>query len=232
MVILSEMQEAINDWLTLLQGPKEPYFTLHSDFADGWKYLFRLIPLVLVMICAVLTFSYLGLSTSNQEEILGAFSKNTIGQARYGIFIILMGGLFAAIYHFVAAWFDINIEIKQIFFTFLLLLLPWIPVVVMVRILGYVFSDYLLLPIFIVLFIYVIFPIAFMFQFSRGIQVVSGCSKTRCLASVLIPFVLIASLIVLISLRAPSLEESTTSGASRSVRIIATNYANKSKVDP
>jgi hypothetical protein len=215
MFILVEMKEAFNDWLNLLQGPNEPYFALNSSFADGAKYLFRLIPLVLVMICAVLTFSYLGLTTSQQQEIFTSFWKDAMGQARYALIIFLMGALFAALYRLIARMFKIKIEFKQIFFIFLLLLLPWIPIVMMVNVLGYIFPDLLLLPIFIILFIYLIFPLVFVFQFGRGIAVVSGCSRLRCLASVLIPFVLIAGLVLLVNLSAPALDQPPEASFSR-----------------
>ncbi len=201
MNILS-MQQALSDWLGLLQGPAEPPFVRNAEFQNQWQYLFRLILLVMIMITTVLTFSYLGLSTSAKEDILQDFAKNTVGQTRYSIFIILVGALFAALYALIVApLFKIKITIPQTFFTFLFLLLPWIPVVVLVCVLGIVLPDIPLLALFMMLFHVFIFPAIIVFRFGQGLSLVSGCSKRRCVASIAIPFVLIYALMIWITLR-------------------------------
>jgi hypothetical protein len=199
------MQQALSDWLRLLQGPAEPPFVRNSEFQNQWQHLFRLIILVLIMIVTVMTFSYIGLSTSEKEGILQAFAKNTIGQTRYAIFIILLGALFAALYALIVApIFKVKITIPQAFFTFLFLLLPWIPIVMLVWVFGFVLSDVPLIALFITIFIFLIFPAIAVFRFSQGISHVSGSTIRRCLASVAIPFLLFYSLMVLIALNSDS----------------------------
>lgn len=211
------MQQALSDWLGLLQGPVEPPFVRKAEFQNQWQYLFRLIMLVMIMITTLLTFSYLGLSTSEKEGILQAFAKNTVGQTRYIIFIILIGALFAALYALIAApLFKVKITIPQTFFTFLFLLLPWIPIVVLVWVFGYVLADIPLLPFFITIFIFLIFPVIIVFRFSQGLSLVSGRTKRRCLASVAIPFVLFYALMVWITLRSQSIEpEGSAAGVTK-----------------
>lgn len=198
------MQQALSDWLHLLQGPAEPPFVRNSEFQNQWQHLFRLIVLVLIMIVTVMTFSYIGLSTSEKEGILQAFAKNTVGQTRYAIFIILLGALFAALYALIVApIFKVKITIPQAFFTFLFLLLPWIPVVLLVWVFGFVLADDIpLIALFIPIFIFLIFPAILVFRLTQGISLVSGSTKRRCLASVAIPFLLAYSLMALIALNA------------------------------
>lgn len=199
------MQQALSDWLHLLQGPAEPPFARGADFQNQWQQLFRLIVLVLLMIVTVLTFSYLGLSTSEKEGIMQAFAQNTVGQTRYIIFIVLIGALFAALYALIVApIFKVKITIPQAFFTFLFLLLPWIPIVSLVWVFGFVLTDIPMIALFIPIFIFLIFPAIVVFRFSQGISLVSGLTKRRCLASVAIPFFLAYSLMVWIALNADS----------------------------
>jgi hypothetical protein len=215
------LQQALSDWLRLLQGPVEPPFVRNAEFQNQWQHLFRLIILALIMIVTVLTFSYLGLSTSEKEGILQAFAENTVGQTRYIIFIILIGALFAALYALIMApLFKVKITIPQTFFTFLFLLLPWIPIVVLVWVFGYVLAGIPLLAFFIIVFIYLIFPAIIVFRFSQGISLVSGCTKRRCLASVAIPFVLIYALMAWMTLRWES-DEPETTGAGFSKSAVA-----------
>lgn len=195
------MQQALSDWLRLLQGPAEPPFVRGAEFQNQWQHLFRLIVLVLIMIVTVMTFSYIGLSTSEKEGILQAFAKNTVGQTRYAIFIILLGALFAALYALIVApIFKVKITIPQAFFTFLFLLLPWIPVVLLVWVFGFVLADIPLIALFITIFIFLIFPAILVFRLTQGISLVSGSTKRRCLASVAIPFFLAYSLMAWIAL--------------------------------
>lgn len=196
------MQQALSDWLRLLQGPAEPPFVRNTEFQNQWQHLFRLMVLVLLMIVTVLTFSYLGLSTSEKEGIMQSFAQNTVGQTRYIIFIILIGALFAALYALIVApLFKVKITIPQAFFTFLFLLLPWVPIVSLVWVFGFVLTDIPLTAFFIIVFIYLIFPAIVVFRFSQGISLVSGSTKRRCLASVAIPFLLFYSLMVWMTLR-------------------------------
>jgi len=205
------MQQALSDWLRLLQGPVEPPFARNADFQNQWQHLFRLMILVLLMIVTVLTFSYLGLSTSEKEGIMQAFAQNTVGQTRYIIFIVLIGALFAALYALIVApIFKVKITIPQAFFTFLFLLLPWIPIVSLVWVFGFVLADVPLIAFFIIAFIFIIFPAIVVFRFSQGISLVSGSTKRRCLASVAIPFVLIYALMFWMTLRWESDEPETT----------------------
>lgn len=216
------MQQALSDWLGLLQGPVEPPFVRNAEFQNQWQHLFRLIMLAMIMIMTILTFSYLGLSTSEKEGILQAFAKNTVGQTRYIIFIILIGALLAALYALITApLFKVKITIPQTFFTFLFLLLPWIPIVSLVWVLGFVVTDIPLIPFFIIVFIYLIFPAIIVFRFSQGISLVSGSTKRRCLASVAIPFLLLYSLMVWITLNSQS-DEPETSGTTVS-KLAVTN---------
>jgi hypothetical protein len=199
------MQQALSDWLHLLQGPAEPPFVRNADFQNQWQHLFRLIMLVMIMIVAVMTFSYLGLSTSEKEGILQAFAKNTVGQTRYAIFIILLGALFAALYALIVApIFKVKITIPQAFFTFLFLLLPWIPIVTLVWVFGFVLADIPLIALFITIFIFLIFPAILVFRLSQGISLVSGSTKRRSLASFAIPFLLLYSLMVWMFLNSQS----------------------------
>lgn len=189
------MRLALTDWLNLLQGPSDPPFTENADFQSPWKYLFRLITLVMIMITSVLTFSYLGLSTSEQEGILQAFVKNTVAQARYTIMIILGGALFAVLYALIVApVFKVKISVPQAFFAFLFILLPWIPIIALVWVLGYILPDLPLLPFFIPAFMFVLFPFLFVIKFSKAICFVSSSGKGRCLASIAIPVITIVGL--------------------------------------
>lgn len=208
------MQKALSDWLHLLQGPAEPPFVRNADFQNQWQHLFRLIMLVMIMIVAVMTFSYLGLSTSEKEGILQDFAKNTVGQTRIAIFIILLGALFAALYALIVApLFKVKITIPQGFFTFLFLSLPWIPIVALVWVFGFVLRDIPLIAPFIVIFIFLIFPAILVFRLSQGVSLVSGSTKRRSLASFAIPFLLLYSLMFWMILNSQSDESGPSEGA-------------------
>lgn len=211
MGLIGISRTALNDWLNLLQGPVQPPFVARSDFEDPWKYLFRLIMLVLLMLTTVLTFSYLGLKISVKEEIVRAFLTNTAAQTRYTIIIILIGALFAVLYALIVApMFKVRISVPQAFFAFLFVLLPWIPIVTLVWVLGYVVPDIPLLPFFIPIFIFFIFPFFFVIQFGKALCLISDSGRYRCLASIAIPFVLFFVLMIWIALRWPSVDESPT----------------------
>ena len=210
------MQQALSDWLRLLQGPAEPPFVRNAEFQNPWQPLFRLIILVLIMIVTVMTFSYLGLSTSEKDGILQDFAKNTGQQTRYTILIILIGALFAALYALIVApIFKVKITIPQAFFTFLFLLLPWIPVVLLVWVFGKVLPVVPAIAFFIIAFIFVIFPAILVFRLTQGISLVSGSTKRRCLASVAIPFFLAYSLMAWIALNSDT-EDPDVPGTAKS----------------
>jgi hypothetical protein len=199
---------ALNDWLNLLQGPAEPPFAQKTDFVDPWRHLFQLIILVLIMLTTVLTFSYLGLKASVKEEIVTAFVANTAAQTRYTIIIILIGALFAILYALmIAPLFKLRVSVPQAFFTFLFVLLPWLPVVTLVWVLGYVIPEVPLVPLFIPLFIFVLFPIFIVMKTGNALCMITGSDKRRCVASVAVPFVLLFTLTIWIALRSQPIEE-------------------------
>jgi heme A synthase len=200
--ILPSMKEALNEWLNLLQGPTDTLFAQGTEFADGWKSLFRLIVLVLLMLMAVLTFSYVGQNHADPDQAFSNFAKNTVAQTRYSVIVILVGALFASLYALLLApVFKVKIDIRQAFFAFLFLVLPWIPIVLFVWVLGIVLPDGPLVALFIPSFIFLIFPAMFIYQFSRGIALISGCQKGRCLASIAVPFAIVAVLILWVTFR-------------------------------
>ena len=199
---------ALNDWLNLLQSPAEPPFSPKADFVDPWRHLFQLIILVLIMLTTVLTFSYLGLKASVKEEIVTAFVANTAAQTRYTIIIILIGALFAILYALmIAPLFKLRVSVPQAFFTFLFVLLPWLPVVTLVWVLGYVIPEVPLVPLFIPLFIFVLFPIFIVMKTGNALCLITGSDKRRCVASVAVPFVLLFALTIWIALRSQPIEE-------------------------
>lgn len=202
---LLKFGDGLNDWLNLLQGPTEPIFAAKTTFPEGWKYLLRLIMLVLIMLVAVLTLSYLGKGISSDGTDLASFAANTALQTQYTIIVILAGALFAAIYSFtMAPLFKIDINIRQSFFTLLFTLLPWIPIVLLVWALVYLLPTKLpLLTFFIVIFIVIAFPIIAIIQFSRGVTVVSGCPRLKCTASIAIPAALFFILVIWIWIKMP-----------------------------
>ena len=200
------MGEALNDWLNLLQAPAEPPFAEKTTFPDGWRYLLRLILLVLIMIVAVLAFSYIGQNAKEGENLFASFLKNAALQTRYSILVILAGALFAALYSFtMAPLFKITINIRQAFFTVLFMILPWIPIALLVWAFVYILplATIPFVSLFIVLFLFLIFPIVSVVQFSRGVTLVSGCPKMKCTASVAIPSVIIYLLVLWIWMRMP-----------------------------
>ena len=202
---------ALNDWLNLLQGPSEPPFAPKADFVDPWRHLFQLIVLVLIMLTTVLTFSYLGLKASVKEEIVTAFVANTAAQTRYTIIIMLIGALFAILYALmIAPLFKLRVSVPQAFFTFLFVLLPWLPVVTLVWVLGYVIPDIPLVPFFIPVFIFLLFPIFIVLKTGTAICLITGSARQRCVASVAIPFFLFFTLTVWIALRSQPNEDLPT----------------------
>jgi len=134
------------------------------------------------------------------------------------ILIILIGALFAALYAlFTAPILLVRVTIPQSFFTFLFLLLPWIPIVTLVWAAGFIMPTVPLLPIFILIFLFLIFPIVLVIRFSQGISLVSGCTKGRCLASVAIPFFLIYTLMLWATLQWQSIDRETPTSATTTV---------------
>ncbi len=216
------MPDALNDWINLLQGPAEPPFGNKTTFPEGWQHLLRLILLVLVMLVAVLAITYLGSNAAARDgSVLAAFMKNTAQQTQYTIFVILLGALFAALYSFtMAPLFKIDINLRQAFFTVLFMVLPWIPIVILVWALVFILSPAKvpLLAIFIIVFLYIAFPIIAVIQFSRGVTLVSGCPKRKCLASIAIPAAVLALLLGWMWLSLPASEpDEATAAASAAV---------------
>lgn len=205
-ISLLKFGDALNDRLNLLQGPVEPPFARKTKFPDGWKYLIRLILLVLIMLVAVLTLSYFGKNATSDGSALKSFAANTALQTQYTIIVILVGALLAALYAFtMAPLFKIDINIRQAFFTLLFTLLPWIPIVILVWALVYILppAKIPLLTPFIVIFIVFAFPIIAVVQFSRGITRVSGCPRLKCTASIAIPSAVIFLLVLWVWLKMP-----------------------------
>lgn len=208
MNILGLTQQAFNDWLNLLQGPSQPPFEADSEFKEPWPHLLRLVTLVLVLVTTVLTFSYLGLKAAEKEEIVKAFLTNTIAQGRLTVMIILVGALFAVLYGLMLApLFKVKITVQQTFFTFLFVLLPWVPIVTLVWVLGYIVPDLPLIPFFIPIFIFLFFPFFFVVKFAQAMCLVSKSKWNRCLASIAVPFVIFFALVIWISLRGSNADD-------------------------
>lgn len=218
MKLLGISRTTMNDWLNLLQGPAEPPFTAKSDFQEPWPHLLRLVTLVLILVTVVLTFSYLGLKASEKDEIVTAFLANTVTQTRFTVMIILVGALFAVLYALMLApLFKVRITVPQTFFTFLFVLLPWIPIVTVVWVLGYIVPDIPLMPFFIPIFIFVLFPFFFVVKFAKALCFVSDSGWGKCLASIALPFLIFFVLVIWISLRSQSIDEAPVESDSISV---------------
>jgi hypothetical protein len=154
-------------WLDLLQGPKCPPFGPNTAF-DGeekrfWGVLF---------ISAVLTGFSVVLDPAHLAE-----NFSLTPAARY---CIAGTAAFAILYCLgFSRLFGIKITIKQAFFVFGFLTIPWIPVFSFVVFFGNHFTK--LSPIFVVMAY--LFPIYVVWSLARGISIVSGRTTIRAIMS-------------------------------------------------
>lgn len=180
---------ALSDWVTLLQGPSPPLFAAECNFEQEWKRLFRLVSVVLLMLGAVITAFSLGLGAAGQDW------KKFVSNSSYLFLILVIGAVVAAPYAFVLApLLRIRITFVQAFFSVLLLGLPWVPLIALIWAVGKVWTSGLAgLGVSIFLYILAIVPL---YNFSKGVAIVSNCRLWRVLISIFIPFILAIAVFV------------------------------------
>ena len=171
---------ALSDWVMLLQGPAPPLFAAQGKFDQEFKRLFRLVTVVLLMMGAVVTAFSLGLGAAGQDW--QQFASNS----SYLFLILVAGAVVSVPYAFVLApLLRIRITFAQTFFSVLLLGLPWLPLIALIWAIGKVWTSGLAglaIPTF--LYIMAIVPL---YNFSKGVAIVSDCRLLRVFLSLLIP---------------------------------------------
>lgn len=168
---------ALSDWLLFLQGPSEPVFKKDCSFDAEWKRLFRLLSLVLLMLGAIMVVFSLGLTASGQSW------RDFASNSKYLLLVLVIGAVVAVPYAFVLApLLRIRITFAQTFFTVLLLVLPWLPLITLVWAIGTVWGGGFLVAIF--LYIMTLVPIL---HFCKGVSVIAGCRTWRPILSLVIP---------------------------------------------
>ena len=197
------LYRAFEDWLGLLEGPKDASFRDQAKFESEWSRLFRLAALVLVLSSAGLgTPAFAGLGFS--LEGLKKGWESMVLQSRPGLLLILGGSIAAAIY---SAFFGslvlprklqcVPMSFRQSFFTLLLLGLPWLPPLAVL--IGLTKTSFL--PTIIEAPLLVIAPYTFLLAFSRnfyrGVCTIHPlCSKWRVSISVIVPLAVLTLIII------------------------------------
>src|SRR5713226_2746480 len=108
--------KSLSEWLSLLTGPSDPPFRIRADFTQEWGRLFRLIPVVVPMMATVL-----GVDLHQGKSAL---------QNPQFLWLLIAGALTAVLYAVLSApLFRMHTSLYQLFFVFLLLGVPWLPLV-------------------------------------------------------------------------------------------------------
>lgn len=180
---------ALSDWVTLLQGPGPPLFAAECKFDQEWKRLFRLVSIVLLMLGAVVTAFSLGLGAAGEDW------RKFVSNSSYLFLILVIGAVVAVPYAFVLApLLRIRITFVQAFFSVLLLGLPWLPLIALIWAVGKVWTSGLAgLSVTVFLYILALVPV---YNFSKGVAMVSNCKLWRVLISLFIPAVFVMTVFV------------------------------------
>lgn len=166
-------------WLDLLQGPKDPPFAKHTNFEKEVKSFWQVF-----FISAVLTGFSVVLKTDEKFSLSPVASYCICGIVVFAILYCLGMSLF----------FRINISIRQTFFIFGFLLLPWIPIFSFIRFAAFRFGP--LAPLFLVMLW--VLPWYIVWSIAKGISIISGSSRLRCLLSISLLIAVIEGLAVYI----------------------------------
>lgn len=177
---------ALSDWLELLSGPPSSIFTEIVRNED-WKRLLKLLTLVLFLSGLILGLT-VGISGS-----LTNFAE-TILVSKHAVVALLIGAFLAIIYNSVAALFGVKISILKSFFVTLSILLPWLPLFALLQMLKLPQIDFPLIGL-VYIFGHFIF-IKSVANFYLGVVETTNCVKWRVLASILVPLILVACLII------------------------------------
>lgn len=168
---------ALTDWVTFLQGPPESVFGHDISIDAEWKRLFRLAGLVLLMLGAIIIIFSLGLSEPGQKW------QDLATKSEYMLLVLIIGAVIAVPYSFVLApLVRIRITFVQTFFAVLFLGLPWLPLISLIWALGKVWTNGLIVALF--LYILSLVPL---YNFCKGVALISGCRPRRAVLSLAIP---------------------------------------------
>jgi hypothetical protein len=180
---------ALTDWVTLLQGPSDPLFSASAGFDREWRRLFRLIALVLLMLGAVIVAFSLGLHAAGEDWRMLA------SKGYYPPLMLLIGAILAVPYAFLLAPLcRIRITFSQTFFTILLLLLPWVPLFATVWAIGNISTKWGLGAV-VTILSYVFVSVA-LYNFCKGVSILSSCRMWQALVSLLIPVALVLAYLI------------------------------------
>lgn len=178
---------SLTDWLTFLQGPAPPVFDSSTAFNAEWKRLIRLCALVLLLL-SVITIAF-SLGTGQPGEKWHLLATRT----RDLMLVLGVGAVVAVLYAFMLApLLRIRITFIQTLFALLMLGLPWLPLILFVQALGMVWTNGLVVGLF--LSALALVPL---YNFCKGVAIIAGCRPRRVMLSLAIPAVL--ALVVVIA---------------------------------
>jgi hypothetical protein len=181
---------ALDEWLTFLGGPQDPPFSAGASFPRGeWSRFFRLLTISLALTGAVLGIDSLVLpgGTGKMLTLNALQLKLVVGFALAGI-----------PYSVYAKAFRIAITGRQSFFCISFVVLPWLPVLAMIKLAGRYLG-------FLVLFLCAngaILRIGFLL--SAGIRVVTGASMFRVAFSLLLGIAIVVASVLSMASSSPS----------------------------
>jgi len=175
------MNQFLTDWLYFLEGPKDPPFKLDANFDDQSGRFVRM----LITACA-LTAAVLGLSAIKVGDI-GSDVVGILFSTPFALKAVTFIALFAVLYWLFARILGIRLGLKQSFYAFGFVVVPWLPIVAAVIVLGRHF------PLFWFLYFIAIFsvPAYVLALLGTAIRTITGARRFRVIASLAIP-VLIA----------------------------------------
>lgn len=174
---------AAREWLlSLTDQPTDPPFQYKASFDDESERIARLIVVVIIL----------------SGVILGAWHFIFDKTATLGIFstalkIICGAFILALIYKPIAYAFGIPISLRQILFTVLYMILPWLPVLSFIW--GTVIATEGTIRVGLILSFYVCF-LYITYNFIKAVQILTRSNRYRIWLSLCIPIVAIIALIL------------------------------------
>jgi len=166
------LSQSLQDWWELLDLPRPPLFAANTNFPQQEGKLIRVL-----LLCTACASIALGNDTAH------AFSLTRISpeQMKWLVWIV-----FGAIVYILLAGFIFRISLspRQAVFVFALTLLPYVPIMAVVHIVG---DRWPVGGIFLILFWIMLFRT--LWSMTTGISAVSKAGKIRCFASLTMPVV-------------------------------------------
>jgi hypothetical protein len=167
------LSQSLQDWWDLLDLPRAPLFAANTNFTQQEGKLIRV--LLLCTACA-------SIALGNDNAHGFSLTRISPEQMKWLVWIV-----FAAILYILLAGFIFRISLspRQAVFVFAFTLLPYVPIMAVVHIMG---DHWPVGGIFLIVFWIMLFRT--LWSMTIGISAVSKAGKIRCLASLTAPVVL------------------------------------------